>query len=651
MITDKILLLPLSESVLQTAVEQPTALSEDISHAEVAALVLIQHLPSFQGKHFLVLEKKLAEIVAALVSAEQSTGENHSLVGVLSTLDGAALACGRALLPTFSFGLMRDEEVAEADYLLESGCWDFGFRERLGEEVRAELVRTEDTLGATRFLSSEQSRYFREISAQSDDHIHIQGYAGTGKSTLIKSLLGLYESSAANVLVLADTRRQMQSLSELTEGMTRVTVSTFGTVASDQLKSGVAPCQNSRMQWWDTSPGPTPDAFIIEYLGIRDSGELTKNRMVLIVRATVFSFCISADAAVIDHHIPSRFRGVLDHTSRAAVLAYAAELWKAYVSRSVDKFKPKIRSYHQLKWLALNSCGAPRQFTHIIVDECHDLSAAKLCFLESGGQAVISVGDEYQNLQGAAEGRTDVTRHRIMHQSVRSSAAIESIVNPIIQRHSAETKDVFVGNADVAADVTYYSGPSVFPEVPSLLLVKNSWGAFDWLERANNCGVKYGYLGSFQNLNAFVTDCIELYCHGTRARHGELFRFSSWRAVASFYAGEASFERVQKLLSKGYSQRDWQSTQGAALNLVSNDVYTISSVETAKNHEFHRVFLTENIGFDAKLGVVDSYASAIYLAVTRAQLGLTAPQALRDWVEEISASKEEQSKDTNHRRY
>ncbi len=634
-------LLPLSESVAQqlidgTAQEVAEPSLSELSLAEVAALVLLQHAPSFKAKSALVFERKLAEILQTLLASGGPGGEQNTAAGILSALDVAALQAGLQVLPELGVSLMDEEDVAQADYLLQSGCWDFAFGQRHSDGLNSELVQARAIDGERQYLSAEQSRYYREIYAQSDDHIHIQGYAGTGKSTLIRSLLDMYESGSANVLVLADTQRQMQSLKALAAGRDRVTVSTYGELISSLLKAGVAPCQNLRMQWWDTSPTPTPDALIIKYLGIQRSGELSENTVVQVVRAVLFAYCMSADEAVLDQHIPRRYRGVLDHFSRIAVIAYASNLWQAYVSRPTDGFKPKIRSAHQLKWLTLNQCGVPKQFTHVVVDECHDLSASKLYFLEAGGQAVISVGDEYQNLRGQAQSRHDSARQRTMQQSIRSGKAVESLVNPIIQNHSAVTKEEFVGNPGAATKLDFYSGRSELPQKPALVLVKNAWGAFDWLELARQRGVKYAYLGRMPDLNAFVSDCIELYRHGTRARHGELFRFPSWQAVATFYAADPSFERVHRYLAKGYSQQHWERTKATAQKQMSNEVYTISFVETAKNHEFERVFMTENAGFSAKSAGVDDFGPALYLAVTRAQAGLLLPQSVRDWVEDIS---------------
>lgn len=629
-------LLPLGESTAEQIKGGSPLETNGLALSEVAALLLIQRLPSLPVKPYLVHEKKLAALLATLVSAADLNGEPATIESVLHALDMSGMIAGFGLLSSCGLGLMSEEELAEKAYLLDDGCWDYHYHEQRLAELREDLVPLRNDLGAHRFMSAEQSQCYREITAQSDDHIHIQGYAGTGKSTLIQSLLEMYESSSARVLVLADTRRQMESMADLCGHMSRVTVSTYGEVVSSLLKSGVAPCENGRMQWWDTSPTPTPDAMIIQNLSIQRSGELSEYAMVQMVRATLYSFCVSADSSVMDHHIPLRSRGVLDHLSRQAVVAYAAALWTTYVSRPTDNFKPKIRSAHQLKWLTLNRCGVPAEFTHVIVDECHDLSAAKLCFLELGGQAVISVGDEYQNLRGRAQSRGDSARHRIMQQSVRSGQAIEAVVNPIIQHHSAATKDEFVGNADSATKVSYYTGASKLPAAPCLILVKNFWGALDWLDRANQQGVAFAFLGRMPEMNAFVTDCIELFRNGTRARHGELFRYSSWQAVVSMYRADPSFQRIQALLEKGYAQRDWESTQAAARRIPASDNYIISFVDTSKNHEFRRVYITDNVGFNAQSAAVDNFGAAVYLAATRARAELAMPQSVRDWIEEIA---------------
>ena len=261
-----------------------------------------------------------------------------------------------------------------------------------------------------------------------------------------------------------------------------------------------------------------------------------------------------------------------------------------------------------------------------------------LQILDCSSQAVISLGDEYQNLRGKSQQRSNIIRSREVIHSVRCGSPIEKIVNPIIAIHPAKTKIHFYGNPSNNLEIAYYGQPQV-PDKPAAILVMGMWGLFEWVQRVASKNVNLSLLTDTKNLSIFVNDCIELYRRGTQARHGELFRFKDWDAVVSHYRGNQSFQAIDQMLRRGYQYGDWEKTSANFTESKARS-YLLGRIEDVRNHEFQTVMIVPEVispVWQAKSEDRAAVSSAIYVAVTRAKHTLIVPHELRDWIEEISA--------------
>src|SRR5690606_27874852 len=149
----------------------------------------------------------------------------------LRVLDRARIREGFRLLSDFKIAPLDDQALRDRSYLTAAGAWDSGFRERYRSTLVEALVQIRPTTGAHRILTTEQSRIFREVVAQADDHMHVQGYAGTGKSYLIKALVSALGSSGGTILVLAERKRQLDALLTDVERTSYLSQKTFGQLA------------------------------------------------------------------------------------------------------------------------------------------------------------------------------------------------------------------------------------------------------------------------------------------------------------------------------------------------------------------------------------------------------------------------------------
>lgn len=633
--------LPISEQALAPVLGDSRTLEEAVNGfavPHIAALIFLQYLPKLKADRSLPLNVILAEAIKSGNVQTKRDGKEAFIAATLRVLDREKIREGYRLLPDFRVALLDDEVLRLRGYLTVDGEWDTTFAARHGERLAESLQRIDLPGGKHGLLTTDQSRVFKEVTAQLDDHLHVQGYAGTGKSYLIKSLLAMLEVGGANILVLAERNQQLSALLGGQNSIAGVFPRTFEALAREMAPKDLTNPTSFRMSQRTYSPLPISDEVLIKHLGIHSSGKFRPREIVKIVRRTVRSYCYSGDAEFDAKHIPREFGADLDDTTRTVVLHHATELWKATLLPPSREFQPPLRGFHRVKWTALNGLQIPARYTHVLIDECHDLATPMVQIVDSSSQAVISLGDEYQNLYGRPQRRSGFVRQRTVTHSVRSGHLVESVVNPLITAHPGATKLPFHGNPFNKTEVCYYHRLMI-PEKPATILVGDSWGLFEWLQRLAAEGADVELLSNQRELDLFVTDCLELYRHGTRPRHGQLFRFASWDELASRYHDNPGFRRIERMIKNGYSAEDWARTLERVTQRAGGG-FAVGLVDDVRNQEFDAVMLTPELADhvkDAKSTDRAAVCSAVYVAVTRARRRLMMPERLRNWIEEVSA--------------
>jgi hypothetical protein len=638
---DAALYLPISEQILGQVRDEARSLEDvltELTVPEIASLIALQYLPAMKQRPSLTLDRVLIAIINAGNAEVERKGSIAFRADALNILHREKIDAGYQLLADFGIALLGNDALEQRDYLTPAGQWDSSFPERYRTRQRERLRRI-SVPGAQGTLTAEQSQIFREVKSQTDDHLHVQGYAGTGKSFLIKSLLSMLQPLGCSILILAERQRQLDALLADVGQLRHVHPRRFDTLAGEMAPPDLTDPINRRMARATYSPAPISDDDVVRHLGIQSSGAFSSRDIAKAARSAVAKFCFSGDREMNVAHIPDWCASSLDATTRQLVLHFATELWKAVLQPRSRDFQPPLRGYHKVKWAALKGWQIPARYTHILIDECHDLAKPMLQILDGSSQAVISLGDEYQNLQGRAQVRSNVVRQRATTCSVRSGQSIEQVVNPIIFAHPGSTKFPFHGNPFNKTEITYYDKARI-PADPAVILVGNIWALFEWVQRLSTNDAKFELLSNQADLNMFVNDCIELYRHGTRPRHGELFRFSSWEAVKHRHHAIHGLQRIDRMLEKGYDGKDWATTL-TKLSRRSATGSAVGLIEDVRNREFDTVMLAPDViegSWGTAPGVPAAISSAIYVAVTRARRRLIIPERLRNWIEEISAA-------------
>lgn len=604
---------------------------------QIASLLLLQSLVERKNQQFNHPESDLAKLIYAFNARLKKEELSSFLTEVASVLSLKSIEAGWNLLPSLGMALLDEESIIGRSYLTAEGEWDYTFKQRYNEGCRKSLVKVDnDGAGKIHFLTSEQTRIYQEIGAQSDDHMHIQGYAGTGKTSLIRHLISMLDKNGVRVLLLAERQTQISALQSGISEMEHVFAKTFSALAYEVIPPDLTNRRHRNIRKMDFSRTAMSDEEIIEHFGVVSSSQISARSLVEASRKTLFKFCHSGDDNIQPDHIPNGL--LLDETTKQVVLYYATKLWEETLNPTSKDFKPPVRGYHQIKWAALNGWQIPRKYTHILIDECHNLPKSMLQILDCSPQAIISLGDEYQNLQGKSQQRSNNVRYREVTHSVRSGCLVENIVNPIIAIHPGKTKVPFHGNQLNHLEITYYNKPQV-PDKPTAILASSMWGLFEWAQHVAYKNLNLTLLTNAEDLKMFVSDCIDLYLHGTRPRHGALFRFKDWNAVERYYHNNQSFQKVDRLLRRNYQHADWERTS-AKFTRNSPQSYLLGRVEDVRNHEFESVMIIPEVVSPLSQPLhedIGAIGSTIYVAVTRAKQRLIVPEELRSRIEEISA--------------
>lgn len=633
--TTPCLYLPVSTSTINAVLQSNGQLSDlpvSLSPSQVASLLLLANLPALPESRTAAIEKLLARTIELCTQA--SKADSLSWLSTLwPQLDLSSIRISVDRLASFNIQLLNTEQENEGHYLTEDGRWDYTFCER---HYASETAHRQ-TLSIDRsaiLLSSEQNRLYREFEAQSDDHMHIQGYAGTGKTSLVQSLLAMFRESKARILLLAEFRQQLDAVVVSSAQHQQVHKLTYGALSHLVLSQALQQPINRRLLHQSRNRLTLPDTAIVEHLSIRGDETISALSLVKAVRSTVFNFCQSSDAVILAKHIPRRYSQRFSSTHKQVVVHHAFALWQAILAPPTDAFAPAVRGYHTIKWAALNNWCIPGTFTHVLLDECHHLPEAVNQILSRSPQARLTLGDDYQNLKGRSSAMPTIVRQREMVHSIRSGQPIESLINPIINTHPSAIKAPFKGNELRSLAIDYYHR-SAIPDSPALILVSDNWGLFEWAQRLAKAGANTALLSSLESLSRFVQDCIELKTTGTTPRHGELFRFTSWDSLVAANHEHPGFQRISQLLERGYSYAHWQATCQHLSN-AQPATFSLGLVENVRNREFDNVMLSADLCSNHSGQSRAVFNSSLYVALTRARRQLLVPELLRDWIEGLT---------------
>ncbi|WP_327440363.1 hypothetical protein [Pseudomonas donghuensis] len=627
------LFLPVTQETCARLLADDGALGlASLSDPELAAVLVIQNLAQATEKDLnpAGAEKVLARLIGWAISSRHAAG---LLSEAKRLFDQGKLYYGLEAIKHLNLRFLEAEEVAAQPYLLPSGEWDacFSIRHHKQNDPYREHVVT--PRHRERWLSDAQDKLVRTFRANLDEDLHVQGYAGVGKSHLLGALLEFLRPETT--LVLARTKSKLDVLRQRMGGEhDRKAGSTFEAFAYELLK---------RSRFQPTSKPtrlPTKQALALELniLGFRGfDAQATLSVCLKVLKR----YCSARDYSLSAAHLPY-FQQALSPLDAKVLLEYSSRLWTYLDSTPAWAGQGDFSTLMMIKRASLAGCVVPARFTHVLIDESQDIPASLLQIIERSKQVLITLGDEYQQVKGATVQRTREVRRSDISYSVRSGRNVERLVNPLISRHSAKSKVYFEGarNADVV--VEHYPQGFVPPE-GCVVLTASRWNTMKWLMQIHdaNCAFSFPNKAAQEDLQHFMTTAIALFKpsyysleQSEKGGHADFSELLDWRQVRDANQYDESFLWVEAALEKGFNVADI-----ARLNRLQGqpgNSCMLMMAQEAGGMEFDRVLLTPELLTTEQFK--DAYAfderiCAVYIAISRARQQLYIPFEVGEWID------------------
>jgi hypothetical protein len=642
--------IPLTAKTLTAVLSDGTTALKGIEIDEIFGLFALQHLISATTAVG-VLEKGLSHSFDLLKQHLLSGRQNILRENFIELIDPDKIKAAAKIMYESGIALVGEAAIADRTYLDMEGNWDYTFSHWYlsGADVESSIlfplsdfITTSDP--GSGFLTAAQARVLGTIKADIHEPLAVQGYAGVGKTFIVRALLELLQERGVrqqNILILAQTRNQYHALlSKLPKGYKG---KTFGMLAADLL-----PDEFYRFKYRPEQIVRMDYSRLISYYNFTHQVGLSAVNIAHYCYMTLKNYCESGADLVSEEHLPyaikNRTRGGWEECNmlRLQIIKAAQDLWSQTINPACTELSIPIRDYHRIKLAAQLKRQIPAHISHAIIDESHDLTQAMIQLIDGNLHCnCISLGDAYQNFNGVNHKRSEIIRKTEVVDSYRAGNEIAVLVNPVVQSHPfGQSNDVFCGNAQIYTAVEYYKTAKV-PDVPTAILCSNDWACWEWVQRVGGGGAD---LECLSDLDHFVKDAIYLFTRAVRATHVTLSNHVDWASLFRANKDNAAFRRIQEMLERGYTFEDWSNATKSLKKKTQAPKYLIGKAESSRNREFDRLMLTPDIidlvgketmgsGQRARLN------SILYVAITRARYELLAPLSLREWIEEVTARK------------
>jgi hypothetical protein len=625
------LFLPITEETCAGLLDADKEALETLTDPELAALLVIQNLAQVAEKDLNpdASERVLAKLLGWAVDARQS-GSGGLLAEAQRLFDPNKLYFGLAAIKTLKMRLLMADEVSAQEYLLPSGKWDVEYKFRHVKRhnpFRKQMVTLDRD---ERWLSVAQDHLVRTFRANLDEHLHVQGYAGIGKSHLVGALVECLRPE--QTLVLARTKEKLATLSKRIRSK------------SDELKCmtfrELAQVLIWRLRPHPPSPERGPSKQVLaQELNILGLGYRSAQATLDICLRVIELYCRSRDYTLSSKHMP-RLHQPLSKTDSTVLLEYSSRLWTYLEANPAWGRQTDFDVLLMIKRASLEGCVVSPRYSHVLIDESQDVPNSLLQIIERSRQVLITLGDEYQQGTSGVLRRRHEVRQSSIGYSVRSGRNIERLVNPLISRHSEKTKIPFEGARN--ADVSIEEYPEAFvPPEDCVVLTASPWDTMKWAIQLHDLSCPFSFLpGAAQgSLWHFMTTAIALfnprfYDQDKEGAHPYFSEWTQWQQVREANQFDDSFLWVEAELERGFKVAD--VTRLNKMIGQPGKSCMLMMAGDAGGMEFDRVLLTP--GLLTTLKFKDAYEfderiCAVYIAISRARQRLYIPYDVVDWVD------------------
>lgn len=605
--------------------------------SEIACALVIQNALSLD-EHMRAdkSEKSLAELITIGTQVDEAKGVGEFSRIIAARFDRLKFKAGLEGLSKIPARLLEQDVIEEGGFLDGEGKWDFKHNAELPARLNPLTEEFAAPDGKLFTLTSQQARTFKIFQSELDESLDVQAVAGGGKSFLVERMvdtLGRFQP-----LVLAYTQVQLKAIMDRV-GSDRVMGMTFGQLATECLERDQTKPYRRGGKRARPSHQLRSDE-IAKRLDFKSMGALSEWQVASICNRMLMKFCHSDDKQIGAQHIPL-LDTPLSEVEKAVLVENARNYWLQTTEPTDPKLELPLRGYHRIKHLSLASdTFIDPKYTHILVDESHDLTWPMCSFLDRSTLPVITLGDACQRIDGNFSRRSPATRRREIFHSIRAGRQIEGVVNPLIERNPVIQVPQMEGSRSRDTKVVFYDTATI-PTEPTTILCHSEWGVFEWFQRLGNASARFSLLpGVEKAFRMFVLDCIELYNNRVRPSHNALFKYTSWSSLRKDKSGnDPAFNRIEQMLNKGYTSSDFEASL-QWLDDSGRAPIKLGRVSDARNTEVDCVMLAPdlltNVAVGDKIGAAKAFAS-VYTGGTRAKFKLIVPGVTRDWATDISA--------------
>lgn len=624
------LFLPITEETCTDLLEASLEALDVLSDPELAALLVIQNLEQVAEKDRApaAVERVLVKLMDWAVDAPSPTS-TKLLPEAKRLFDPGKLYFGIDAIKKSKLRFLLADEVAAQEYLLPSGKWDVEYKYRHARHHHPFSRQLITLSHDERWLSGAQDHLIRTFRANLDEHLHVQGYAGIGKSHLMGALVECLQPE--KTLVLAHTEEKLAILRKRMESNSReLTCSTFRKFAWVLLQRRITHPANAVV-------GPSKQ-MLAQDLNIIGLGSHTALATMDICLKMLELYCRSRDYTLSAKHMP-RLHKPLSVADEVALLGYSSRLWTYLQANPVWGRHTGFEVLLMIKRASLEGCVVSPRYSHVLVDESQDVPASLLQILERGRQVLVTLGDEYQHGDNDVAARARTVRKSTVGFSVRSGRNIEHLINPLISRHSRKTKEPFEGARH--ADVSIEEYPEAFtPPESCVVLTASLWDTMKWAIQLRDLKCPFSFHSSYaqKSLWRFMTTAVGLFNprfhqQGKETAHPYFSEWTDWGQVRAANQFDDSFLWVEAELEKGFRVAD--ITGMSTLVREVGQSCTLLRAEEAGGMEFDYVLLTP--GLLTTLMFKDAYEfdqriCAVYIAISRAKQRLYVPYKVLDWI-------------------
>lgn len=523
--------------------------------------------------------------------------------------------------------------------------WNFDFATKYDLSKTGQTIVQDPRTGKTKTISDDQDRLMREVIANPEESTQVQGFSGTGKTYLLSSIMSAVPT--ATTLVVASSNAQAHALYKRILGLTRMYVQvTTHTALLDKVDSTILPNHAARsctLKQYKCLQMLSPAC--LDGIGYAET--------LSVIAHTLRRFCNSEDSALALHHIPVQYQqrnqpnwvGEVDHKASDDWVIAIQKVWDDLVVKRVG-FGLLITRQKLYVWklLALSGATIKPEYTHIIVDEAHDLPNPLLQVLHAGGQTLVMMGDDYQGGTTRSLHKSGrVAHNRYLTQSHRASRHIDDTVNTMLHRHPNQPT---VGFSGMRRDRTHISSYSDFVTPTTgrcQMIVRDQLELlatyFSYCNRRTQAAI--AELDMPRAL-VYAKGLLQLR-YGLKADDLSLQRYKDMEGFFSSLdaRGVRELETIMSWLDSlpqsTYIEQDianYVTRLGQEARENGNAVIVLSTLSNAKNQQFHQVVVSnrfvpdeKDVGRDLAIKI-----NQLYTATTRVQSKLWLPEQLDDFL-------------------